>query len=64
MAFVKPFLQEMQRINNKALNDCLNQLFLEEEDHETLSASIRDYDNFDHVALAQQLESKFLLHMC
>ncbi|KAI1716677.1 hypothetical protein Ddc_10472 [Ditylenchus destructor] len=60
LAFVKPFLQEMQRINNKALNECLNQLFLEEEDHESLSASIRDHDNFDHVALAQQLENHHL----
>jgi clathrin heavy chain len=47
----------VQNLNNKALNECLNQLFIEDEDYESLKASIETYDNFDNIALAQQLEN-------
>lgn len=51
----------MQNLNNKALNECLNQLFIEDEDYESLRASIDAYDNFDNIALAQQLENHALI---
>lgn len=54
---VKPYLRQVQNLNNKALNECLNQMFIEEEDYEALRASIDAYDNFDNIALAQQLEN-------
>jgi clathrin heavy chain len=57
LALVKPYLRQVQNLNNKALNECLNQLFIEEEDYEALRASINAYDNFDNIALAQQLEN-------
>jgi clathrin heavy chain len=57
LALVKPYLRQVQNLNNKALNECLNQLFIEEEDYEALRASINAYDNFDNIVLAQQLEN-------
>lgn len=51
----------MQSLNNKALNECLNQLFIEDEDYESLRASIDVYDNFDNISLAQQLENHNLI---
>lgn len=61
MALVQPFLRQVQNNNNKALNECLNQLFIDDEDYESLRASIDAYDNFDNIALAQQLESNFFV---
>lgn len=57
MALVAPFLKQVQNMNNKSLNECLNQLFIREEDFEALRNSIDSYDNFDKVALAQQLDN-------
>lgn len=56
LALVQPYLRQVQNLNNKALNECLNQLFIENEDYAALRASIDAYDNFDNIALAQQLE--------
>ncbi|KAI1721373.1 hypothetical protein Ddc_07825 [Ditylenchus destructor] len=61
LAMVQPFLRQVQNLNNKALNECLNQLFIEDEDYESLRASIDAYDNFDNIALAQQLENHELI---
>jgi clathrin heavy chain len=57
LALVAPFLRQVQNMNNKSLNECLNQLFIREEDYEALRNSIDSYDNFDKVALAQQLDN-------
>ncbi|KAL3090143.1 hypothetical protein niasHS_006595 [Heterodera schachtii] len=61
LALVQPYLRQVQNLNNKALNECLNQLFIEDEDYESLRASIATYDNFDNISLAQQLENHQLL---
>ncbi|KAI6215352.1 hypothetical protein M3Y94_00375700 [Aphelenchoides besseyi] len=57
LSLVAPFLRQVQNLNNKALNECLNQLFIREEDYEALRSSIDSYDNFDKIALATQLEN-------
>ena len=57
LALVQPYLRQVQGLNNKALNECLNQLFIEEEDYDSLRSSIESYDNFDNIVLAQQLEN-------
>jgi clathrin heavy chain len=57
LSLVQPYLRQVQNLNNKALNECLNQLFIEDEDYESLKASIETYDNFDNISLAQQLEN-------
>ena len=43
LALVTPFLRQTQTVNNKALNECLNQLAIREEDYESLRASIEEW---------------------
>lgn len=38
LSLVAPFLRQVQNLNNKSLNECLNQLFIREEDYEALRA--------------------------
>lgn len=61
MHLVKPYLRTVQQNNNKAINEALNQTLIEEEDYEGLRKSIDSFDNFDTIALAQQLEKHELL---
>ncbi|KAK7088574.1 clathrin heavy chain 1 [Littorina saxatilis] len=58
---VKPYLRSVQKNNNKAINEALNNLFIEEEDYQSLRASIDAYDNFDNISLAQRLEKHELI---
>lgn len=58
---VKPYLRQVQTQNNKSVNEALNQVLIDEEDYAGLRASIDAYDNFDNIALAQQLEKHELL---
>ncbi len=51
----------MQNLNNKALNESLNSLLIDEEDYQGLRASIDAFDNFDNIALAQMLEKHELI---
>ncbi len=59
--FVKPYLRSVQQNNNKAINEAVNQVHIEEEDFETLRKSIESFDNFDTILLAQQLEKHELI---
>lgn len=61
MHLVKPYLRSVQQNNNKAINEALNQVLIEEEDFEDLRKSIDSFDNFDTIALAQQLEKHDLI---
>ena len=47
LALVKPYLRTVQPSNHKAINEALNDLLIDEEDHEGLKASIDAYDNYD-----------------
>lgn len=58
---VKPYLRAVQKNNNKAINEALNNLFILEEDYQGLRASIDAYDNFDNISLAQRLERHELI---
>ena len=58
---VKTYLRSVQKNNNKAINEALNNLFIEEEDYQGLRASIDAYDNFDNITLAQRLEKHELI---
>lgn len=51
----------MQSLNNKAINEALNGLLIEEEDYQGLRTSIDAFDNFDNIALAQRLEKHELI---
>ncbi|KAF8763341.1 Clathrin heavy chain like protein [Argiope bruennichi] len=61
LPLVKPYLRSVQSLNNKAINEALNGLLIEEEDFQGLKASIDAFDNFDNIALAQQLEKHELI---
>jgi clathrin heavy chain len=56
LQLVKPYLRSVQNLNNKAINEALNGLLIDEEDYVGLRTSIDAFDNFDNIALAQQLE--------
>lgn len=51
---------ELQK-NIAAVNEALNEILIEEGDHEALKNSIDHFDNFDKIALGQQLEKHDLL---
>jgi clathrin heavy chain len=56
VALVKPFLVSVQSKNLKNVNESLNELYIEEEDYESLRTSVEHYHNLDMVALAQKLD--------
>uniref|UniRef100_A0A0K8TT11 Clathrin heavy chain n=1 Tax=Tabanus bromius TaxID=304241 RepID=A0A0K8TT11_TABBR len=56
LQLVKPYLRSVQSLNNKAINEALNGLLIDEEDYQGLRNSIDGFDNFDNIALAQKLE--------
>ncbi|ORX62733.1 clathrin heavy chain [Hesseltinella vesiculosa] len=58
---IKPYLLSIQEVNNKAVNQALNELFIEEEDFDALRQSVDSYDNFDPLDVAQRLEKHDLL---
>lgn len=61
LPLVKPYLRSVQSLNNKAINEALNGLLIEEEDFQGLRTSIDAFDNFDNIALAQRLERHELI---
>ncbi|CAD8066740.1 unnamed protein product [Paramecium sonneborni] len=61
LALTLPFLQQIQNANNKDVNDALNQLYLDIEDYENLRESVKNYENFDQLALAQKTQSHELV---
>merc|ERR1711879_769639 len=63
LALVKQYLRTVQPMNNKAVNEALNDLLIEEEDAEGLQASIDAYDSYDALTLAQRLEKHELVAM-
>ncbi|WFD29954.1 Clathrin heavy chain [Malassezia sp. CBS 17886] len=58
---IRAYLIAVQHLNVEAVNDAYNDLLIEEEDYETLRASIDAFDNFDALALAARLERHELL---
>jgi len=61
LALVKPYLQSVQDKNVIAVNEALNELYVEEEDFESLRNSIDHFDAFDPIQLATNLEKHNLL---
>lgn len=56
IGLIVPFLKSVQNQNNQAVNEVLNRFFLDTEDHESLRASVTQYENIDAVALAKATE--------
>ncbi len=61
LQLVKPYLRSVQNLNNKAVNEALNGLLINEEDYNGLKTSIDAFDNFDNISLAQSLEKHDLI---
>ena len=57
----EPFLKSVQQSNSLAVNNALNDLYLENEDYEALRASVTQYDKFDQIGLANKLEKHPLI---
>lgn len=57
------YMKAVQKENLSVVNEALNEIFISEEDHEALRASIDECDNFDQVALAQKCEKHELLEL-
>ena len=47
LQLVKPYLRSVQNLNNKAVNEALNGLLINEEDYNGLKTSIDAFDNFE-----------------
>jgi len=58
---IQKYLLHVHRENLVAVNEAINNLFLQEEDYRSLRTSIDSYDHFDQIALAQRVENHELL---
>ena len=56
-----PFLKSVQSNNNYDVNEALNEIFVEEEDPESLKNSILEFSSFDQIPLAKKIENHPLL---
>lgn len=55
------YIKAVQKENLTAVNEALNELYIAEEDYESLRESIDGYSNFDQIQLAQKVEKHELL---
>merc|ERR1712151_1371891 len=55
------YLKNVQKNNLSAVNEALNEMYIEDEDYESLRQSIDDFDNFNMIGLATKLSSHELL---
>ncbi|XP_024023044.1 clathrin heavy chain 1 [Morus notabilis] len=63
LRLVKPYMVAVQSNNVSAVNEALNEIYVEEEDYDRLRESIDMHDNFDQIGLAQKIEKHELLEM-
>ncbi|KAF1892552.1 hypothetical protein Lal_00011019 [Lupinus albus] len=63
LRLVKPYMVAVQSNNVSAVNEALNEIYVEEEDYDRLRESIDLHDNFDQIGLAQKIERHELLEM-
>lgn len=61
IALITGFLESVQGQNISAVNEALNEIYLENQDFEKLRQSIKEYDSFESVDLASGLENHELL---
>jgi len=55
------YMKSVQKENLSVVNEALNELYVTEEDYESLRTSIDEFDNFDQIYLAQKVEKHELL---
>ena len=56
LPLITPFMKNVQNQNNQSVNEALNNLYLEADDHESLYLSVTQFENIDQLSLAQQTE--------
>jgi clathrin heavy chain len=61
---VKPYMVSVQSSNVAAVNEALNELYVEEEDYERLRESVDMHDNFDQIGLAQKVKVMLVTAQC
>lgn len=61
IALIEPFLKNIQASNVQAVNDALNELYLESEDFDALRDSVTNFENIDQLSLAKATEHNDLL---
>jgi len=57
LQLIKSWLASIQNQNIQAVNEALNELYIEDGDYESLRHSIDSYDLFESVSLARKLET-------
>jgi len=63
LALIFPYLKAAQSANVAAVNEAINEIYVEGEQYDELRQSIEEYDNLDQIALAQKLEGHELIEM-
>merc|ERR1719183_3484327 len=63
LALILPYLKSVQPHNIAAVNEAINELYVESEQYEELKQSVEEFDNIDQIAFAQKLEKHELLEM-
>merc|ERR1712176_1406797 len=63
LPLILPYLKAVQVHNIAAVNEAINELYIEAEQYEDLKASVEEFDNIDQIALSQRLEKHELLEM-
>jgi clathrin heavy chain len=61
LPLIEQFLRSVQNTNLSAVNEALDEIFIENDDHESLRSSVLEYDNYDQLGLAKKIESHPLL---
>eukprot|EP00659_Diplonema_papillatum_P014992 gene14992-22888_t len=60
---IKPWLLSVQRVNNKVVNEAINDLFIEEEDYDALRTSLQAHTNYERLSLCEKLGKHPLMEM-
>ncbi|GAU27686.1 hypothetical protein TSUD_126320 [Trifolium subterraneum] len=63
LKLIKPYMIAVQSNNVTAVNEALNEIYVEEEDYDRLRESTDLHDSFDQIGLAQKIEKHELLEM-
>merc|ERR1719443_2509659 len=63
LPLILPYLKQVQQHNIAAVNEAINELYVDGEQYEEPRQSIEDFDNLDQIALAQRLEKHELAEM-
>ncbi|KAJ0733343.1 putative tetratricopeptide-like helical domain superfamily [Helianthus annuus] len=63
LPLAKPYIVAVQSNNVFAVNEALNEIYVEDEDYDRLHESIDVHANFDQIGLAQKIEKHELLEM-